>query len=82
VCNVIYIPVIINNNNNNTTIQQYNILHKKQTQQAKTETSKQTRKVKEELKQQTNSDKIYCGVEHSRARYFKKQEDIFNLVRK
>ena len=77
-CNVIYIPVIINNNNNNTTIQQYNILHKKQTQQAKTETSKQTRKVKEELKQQTNSDKIYCGVEHSRARCLKRRDSIFS----
>ena len=39
---------------------------------AKQKRQNKQRKAKEELKQSTNCYKIYCGVEHSRARYFKK----------
>ena len=55
------------------------MIEKKQTDMIKAETSKQSkqRKSKEELKQSTKSCKIYCGVEHSRARCFKKVRENF-----
>ena len=61
-------------NTNSNTI--YIFLHKKQTEQSR-DVKKHKRKAKKELKQSTKCYKIYCGVEHSRARYFKKAREYF-----
>ena len=65
---------VFNTNNNTIYIYRYtrnNLTIKKQKRQNK------QRKSKEELKQSTKSCKIYCGVEHSRARCFKKVRENF-----